>query len=270
MEILVVGTNQDDELIFDKLQFINQTKALNLALSFHALPKLSNKFILSLSGECDDKTIIAIIKNTPTLIKIDNGDIVKSYLNWPSLTKRIVTAGRKSELILQACKLNAGMSAIDGTAGFGHDGLILASTGASVAMIEQNPLVALLLFYEYDVMNAHVNWQKLLGRISIHHGDFLDFSFLQNLPKVDLVYLDPMFPSASYSAKVNKNMQLLHGLVVAPSIDDEQNFLSFAKSRLNDDGKVVVKRPVFAPHLSNQYPAQSVANDAIRFDKYDK
>lgn len=268
MEVLVIGTTAD-EVVFDELCQLNQQQRLSLVLSFHTLPKLSDKFITSFANQVADRPIIAIVKQTPMLIKIDDGGVIKSHLNWQSLTKRIVSAGRKSELILQACKLTAGMTALDGTAGFGHDGLILASTGASVSILEQNPLVALLLFYEYNTMRQNPNWQKLLNRISIHYGSFFEMSVLANLPKVDLLYLDPMFPADSYSAKVNKNMQLLHELAASPDELDEQNFLVMGKAKLNDGGKIVVKRPNSAPFLAKKTPVQSVANEAIRFDRYD-
>lgn len=267
MTVFVIGTD-NDQAIFDKLQVINDEQGLNLALSFYMLNKLSDKFVSVFVRNHPTIPIIAIIKNIPMLIKVDNGGIVKSYLNWQSLTKRIVTAGRKSELILQACKPDVQMRVIDGTAGFGHDGLIIASSGANVVMIEQNPMIALLLFYEYQMMNDNPNWQKLLSRIDIHHNDFLNVSFMATLPKVALVYLDPMFPSDSYAAKVNKNMQILHTLASPPSMDDECLFLKIAQNQLMPNGKIIIKRPLSAPYLANQPPVQSFANDAIRFDRY--
>ncbi|MFL1731568.1 class I SAM-dependent methyltransferase [Moraxella oculi] len=268
MQIWVFG-RESDEAIFDELMFINEQKHLGLSLSFLPLPKLSDKVILAGMKERANHNAIAIVKNMPALLKADGSGIVKSHLNWSSLTRRIVSAGRKSELILQACKPNAGMAVLDGTAGFGHDALILASSGATVTLIEKNPIMALLLFYEHGMMSKNANWQKLLARTSIRHGDFLNPSFLALLPSVDLIYLDPMFPSESYSSKVNKNMQLLHELAQKPSLDDERNFLTMAKNKLNQGAKLVVKRPSMAPYLANHSPNQSVSNDAIRFDKYE-
>ena len=51
-------------------------------------------------------------------------------------------------MLLQACKLTDQSQVLDATAGFGHDSLILASTGAQVTMLERNPLMALLLMYD--------------------------------------------------------------------------------------------------------------------------
>lgn len=256
-------------MLFDKLEFINKTHTLSLTLSFHVSSKLSDKFILSFANTNANTPLIALIKNIPILVKIDNHAIIKSSLNWQSMTKRIVSAGRKSELILQACKLTSQMSVIDGTAGFGHDSLILASTGAKVMMIEQNALIALLLLYEHQIMTTKPNWQKLLSRMCIYYGDFLNADWMATLPKVDRVYLDPMFPADSYSAKVGKTMQVLHDLASPPSNHDERLFLDIANARLNEQGKIIVKRPISALHLANQTPMQSVANDAIRFDRYE-
>ncbi|WII94485.1 class I SAM-dependent methyltransferase [Moraxella haemolytica] len=265
MDILVVGTDADAR-IFDELVLLSAQYDLPLTLSFKLLSKVNDKFILTTILDYPDSTIIAIIKNSPAIIWASDNGIMKSSLHWQALTKRIVNAGRKSELILQACKLNAQMTVIDGMAGFGHDGLILASTGVQLHMMERQPLMALLLFYEHGLMSGNQNWQKLLSCIHIHYGDFL-LSEL-GLPKVDLVYLDPMFPADSYTAKVGKNMQVLHELAPPPSSDDERLLLTQAMRTAVCGGRVVVKRPISAPYLSGQIPAQSIANDAIRFDRY--
>ncbi len=265
--VIIIGTDED-KAVFCQLQAIKDTHALPLMLSFHELHKLSDKAMVSFANDHPDVPMIAIIKQIPTLIKAAHHDVIKSSLNWQSLTKRIVSAGRKSELILQASKLTSGMSVVDGTAGFGHDGLILASTGTGVTMIEQHPLIALLLLFEHERMSRQVNWQKLLSRIEICHGDFLNADFMAKLPKADMVYLDPMFPKNSYSSKVNKNMQVLHDLTIPPSDEDEVLFFEVARGKLNHQGKILVKRPVLAPYLANERPVQSIANDAVRFDKY--
>ncbi|WP_248789173.1 class I SAM-dependent methyltransferase, partial [Escherichia coli] len=109
---------------------------------------------------------------------------------------------------------------IDATAGFGHDSLILASTGASVTLLEQQPLMFLLLQLEQQKMVQHRNWQKLMSRLTIYHGDAI--ALLAKLPKVDRVYLDPMFPADSYKSAVNKHMQMLHTVTTPPSIAQAQ------------------------------------------------
>ena len=186
--------------------------------------------------------------------------------NWQNLQQRVVKAGKKTELLLKAMQLQANMTVIDATAGFGHDSLILASTGASVTLLEQQPLMFLLLQLEQQKMAQHRNWQKLMSRLTIYHGDAIEL--LAKLPKVDRVYLDPMFPADSYKSAVNKHMQMLHTVTTPPSIAQSQQLLSAALAQITPQGVVVVKRPKSAPFLADQSPNLSLSNEIVRFDNY--
>jgi len=205
---------------------------------------------------------------------------------WDKLQRRVVSAGRKSELLLQAAKITADSQVIDATAGFGHDSLILGSTGARVTMLEQQPLMALLLLAEQQRMSASPNWQKLMGRLQIINTDALSYFVrldtelaVDDTTAIDVVYLDPMFPEDSYQdtktgkgAKVGKHMQALHRLAHPPTPDEERQLLNGAQTvvsrNLSGQGRVVVKRPQFAPLLAEQPASESWHNEAVRFDGY--
>ena len=204
---------------------------------------------------------------------------------WDKLQRRVVSAGRKSELLLQAAKITSDSTVIDATAGFGHDSLILASTGAQVIMLEQQPLMVLLLLAEQQRMKALLNWQKLMSRLQIINTDALSyFAMLQaeaiDDPKaIDVVYLDPMFPEDSYQdsktgkgAKVGKHMQALHQLACPPTAEEEMQLLQSAQAVVSQNaqtsGRVIVKRPQLAPQLAHQPASESWHNEAVRFDGY--
>lgn len=205
---------------------------------------------------------------------------------WDKLQRRVVSAGRKSELLLQAAKITSDSKVIDATAGFGHDSLILASTGAQVVMLEQQPLMALLLLAEQQRMSTVANWQKLMSRLHIVHTDALSyFANVNGAPiseshqAVDMVYLDPMFPEDSYQdsktgkgAKVGKHMQALHQLAHPPTLKEGQQLLESALAVVGHNeqpsGRVIVKRPQFAPPLAHQSPNECWHNEAVRFDGY--
>lgn len=210
---------------------------------------------------------------------------------WDKLQRRVVSAGRKSELLLQAVKITSDSQVIDATAGFGHDSLILASTGAQVIMLEQQPLMALLLLVEQQRMSGLANWQKLMSRLHIINTDALgyfatiDFARFNYTVKADneqafnVIYLDPMFPEDSYQdsktgkgAKVGKHMQALHQLALPPTLDEEQQLLQSALAIVSQNGqkqgRVIVKRPQFAPLLAHLEPSESWSNEAVRFDGY--
>lgn len=225
---------------------------------------------------------ILLLDDKNALLWLSNGLSVAP--EWDKLQRRVVSAGRKSELLLQATKVTAESRIIDATAGFGHDSLILASTGAQTVMLEQQPLMALLLLAEQQRMSALPNWQKLMARLQIINTDATSYfesisndSLIDSDKAVDVVYLDPMFPEDSYQdsktgkgAKVGKHMQALHQLARPPTLDEEGQLLHSALTVVsqNGTGRVIVKRPQFAPLLANQPANESWHNEAVRFDGY--
>ncbi len=244
-----------------------------------ALTKLNNKQLgyaldeLAASDYADAQTLLYDKSKLYLLQRVDSGELLKVHNDWEGLTRRVVSAGRKSELLLQATKAAADMQLIDGTAGFGHDSLILASSGARVLMLERSPVVALMLIAEKQRMRSNKNWQGLLSRLTIRHADLLaisadDLAAFDMMDGADIVYLDPMFPKDSYTAKVGKNMQALHEFIDAPDQATELRLLNQAKTLLNPSGSVIVKRPIRAPYLGQLMPVQSWENEALRFDKY--
>lgn len=261
---------------------------LPIALAASASPhKLTQKYRQQLS--CDYSAPLLIIDDKGELSLLIDGISVAP--NWAKLQRRIVSAGRKSELLLQAAKLTADKRALDATAGFGHDSLILASTGAQVTMLEQQPLLALLLLVEQQKMASESNWQKLMARLTIVNSTaeaYLASSAAQ-AANYDTIYLDPMFPDDSYGssttgkgAKVGKNMQALHGLVAPPTSEAETKLFELAQSAITNSAKqdsvetgienssrrLIVKRPISAPHLAGHSPDESWQNEVVRFDGY--
>ncbi|WP_201563361.1 class I SAM-dependent methyltransferase [Psychrobacter sp. CMS30] len=273
----------------------SQVENLKMLIAEHALPiildielfpeKLNQKRRQQLS-ETSIQPIL-LLDDKDRLSWLSDGLSVAP--EWDKLQRRVVSAGRKSELLLQAAKITSDSTVIDATAGFGHDSLILASTGAQVTMLEQQPLMALLLLAEQQRMSTLPNWQKLMSRLQIINVDALSYfaklqaesvnAIKENDAKVvDVIYLDPMFPEDSYQdsktgkgAKVGKHMQALHQLASPPTLEEESQLLQSAQAIVSQgagQGRVVVKRPQLAPLLANQQPSESWHNEAVRFDGY--
>ena len=272
-----------------------QVENLQALIAAHQLPiilnpelfteKLTQKRRQQLSQTATQSILLLDEKNKLSWLS----DGLSVAPEWDKLQRRVVSAGRKSELLLQAAKITSDSTVIDATAGFGHDSLILASTGAHVIMLEQQPLMALLLLAEQLRMNALPNWQKLMSRLRIINTDAL--SYLASLKAdvddakevdakaIDVVYLDPMFPEDSYQdsktgkgAKVGKHMQALHQLACPPTPEEEMQLLQSAQAVVSQSaqtaGRVIVKRPQFAPQLAHQSASESWHNEAVRFDGY--
>ena len=293
----VAATNMRCRLFYTSESQADQVESLQALIVEHNLPiilnielaleKLNQKYRQRLSQIATQPILLLDEKNKLSWLS----DGLSVAPEWDKLQRRVVSAGRKSELLLQAAKLTADSKVIDATAGFGHDSLILASTGAQVTMLEQQPLMALLLLAEQRRMSALPNWQKLMSRLRIIHTDALSYfesinfasfdneSATGNEKAVDVVYLDPMFPEDSYQdsktgkgAKVGKHMQALHQLARPPTLDEEQQLLQSALAIVSQNcqkqGRVIVKRPQFAPLLAQLEPSESWNNEAVRFDGY--
>ena len=280
-QLLYVSESQQAQI--DSLQTLITEHELPIVLNTELITdKLNQKRRQKLSQISTQPILLLEEKNK--LSWLSNGLSVAP--EWDKLQRRVVSAGRKSELLLQAAKITSDSMVIDATAGFGHDSLILASTGAQVTMLEQQPLMALLLLAEQQRMSALPNWQKLMTRLHIINTDALSYfsdlktqSVTANSKIIDVVYLDPMFPEDSYQdsktgkgAKVGKHMQALHQLASPPTSEEERQLLQSAQAVVSQNGekqgRVVVKRPQFAPLLANQQPSESWNNEAVRFDGY--
>lgn len=124
---------------------------------------------------------------------------------------------------------------IDATAGMGTDGFLLAALGCQVTLIEQSEIVTKLLEDALRRARANIETRAIAQRINLHAGDACDM--IPALPPADVIYLDPMFPESTSSAKVKKPMQLLQQLVGHQS---EESLLTTAKQHAP---RVVLKRP---------------------------
>lgn len=273
-----------------KLLAIIEQVSLPLQLQLSTVePKLTQKVRKQLSDDYDQPILIIDEKLQLSLL----AHRMSVSPEWKSLQRRVVTAGRKSELLLQACKLTDQSRVLDATAGFGHDSLILSSTGAQVTMLERDPLMALLLIYEQQLMAQQKNWQKLMSRLRIVCQDSAQYMSKKGLSETsvdietkgqtsknyafDVVYLDPMFPENSYQniatgkgAKVGKHMQALHLIASPPDKIEEQKLLDLALDAVAEGGRVVVKRPVTAPPFAEASAEESWQNEVLRFDGYFK
>jgi len=128
---------------------------------------------------------------------------------------------------------------IDATAGLGQDAFIMASQGSTVTLLENNPLVYLIL--QDGIQQAVSAGDPAALRMTAIYADANAYLKSTNdAPHV--VYLDPMFPDNKKSAKNKKEMQVLQNLVGHST--DDQDLLKLARATAVN--RVVVKRPVKA------------------------
>ena len=159
--------------------------------------------------------------------------------------------------LARACGIRAGLTVLDAMAGYGLDGLVLASLGCDVVLVERSPVVFTLL---EDLV---ARWQSLhpSASIAIECGDgtscFVDGVF-------DVIYLDPMFPARSKSALPGKRLQYLHELVGDEVHDVEATLLERARRAAKE--RVVLKRRRTDPTIGT--PDWRIVTRTVRFDVY--
>lgn len=188
-------------------------------------------------------------------------------------TYRRMQGGGKRQMIARAVGMKGGACqwVLDATAGLGRDAFVLASLGCRVTLLEREPVICALL--EDAIVRAKQFADKgdpvlreILERMSLVQADARDYmGGLQAEERPDVVYLDPMFPLRTKSARVKKEMQVLHQLLGADDTADAtllEGALRFARQR------VVVKRPRLAPELSEVKPSHTLEGTRNRYDVY--
>ncbi len=159
---------------------------------------------------------------------------------------------------------------LDLTAGWGGDALHIALSGRRVVSVERNPVVYQLLVQAREQLGD----ADLAGRLTFLHLDAAGKDFSQQLNQClnsgdafELVYLDPMFSDRVLkSAKAKKPMYLMQRLTDTPSDTNERHL--FENAMAIAQKRVVVKRGLKAPYITDSQPQGSIKSKLLRFDLY--
>lgn len=192
------------------------------------------------------------------------------YVDFVSgaLAHRQQFGGGRGQAIAKAIGLKQGKNpnVLDVTAGLARDAYILATLGCHMTLVEKSPILSTLI--QDGIKRCLDNEQStdiLSEHFIIHNQDAINF--LKNLEKSqypDIIYLDPMYPERKKSALVKKDMQILQRLLGKDENNEAllETALSYATER------VVVKRPIHAPHLTEIKPTASIHSKKTRYDIY--
>jgi 16S rRNA (guanine1516-N2)-methyltransferase len=196
------------------------------------------------------------------LIQGEQFNINHSFLD-PIFLKRLL---QPNQLLLKACnnKQRSIKTVLDLTGGWGMDSVMIAHSGRTVTMLEQNRLVYAITAHSLECARAHSRLTQTVDRINALNMTGHDF-LVKNVrtDKFDCIYLDPMFPSHKSSAKPSKEMQLLQQMT--RNVDIETTF----KLALNQaNNRVVMKRPLKSPPFCDLQPDIVYREKTIRFDVY--
>ncbi len=172
--------------------------------------------------------------------------------------------GGRGQDIAKAVGLKHGFTphVLDATAGLGRDAFVLASLGCNLTLMERMPIVAALLDDGIERAKLNIDVCSIIEKMQLIHASSIEQMNLSTPP--DVIYLDPMYPHKEKSAQVKKEMRVFQSLV-GEDLDADALLapaLSLAKYR------VVVKRPSYAPPLSDKKPSMSINMKKNRFDVY--
>ncbi len=229
------------------------------------------------STEQNNRLLLRVSSNGLKLIKPDD-------LKLTGAVRVDFTAGhaayrrkqQKKELLVRAVggKGAASLKIIDATGGLGRDSFLLAAAGHQVRIFERQPVIAALLADGLERAAEHPETAAICKRIVLTVGDAVPaLEAMQKTgadeaegggERVDVVYLDPMFPERRKSALVKKELQLLQ--LLAHSDFAPEKLLTAALQVATH--RVVVKRPVKAPFLADRSPSHSLSGKTVRFDVY--
>jgi 16S rRNA (guanine1516-N2)-methyltransferase len=178
--------------------------------------------------------------------------------------------GGRGQTIARAVGLKGGNnpSVVDATAGLGRDAFVLASLGCQVTMVERSAVVAALLADGLERAATDAEFRASFeGRMRLVHADAIRWmNELEESDFPDVLYLDPMFPHKQKSALVKKEMRLFQKLL---GFDESAGELLTAALRIATR-RVVVKRPDYAPFLTEKKPTMQIKGKKHRFDVYVK
>lgn len=195
------------------------------------------------------------------------GEGMELRCDLTAMLPRIKQSKLAHELLVRAARVKGVETphAIDATAGFGEDALLLAAAGFHVQLFEQDPVIAALLADGLARAAEHPQLAPIAQRMRLTQGDSvqaLQARASMDVAKPDVVYLDPMFPARTKSAAVKKKFQLLHHLE-APCTNEEELLLAAIAAKPR---KVVIKRPAKGPYLAGIKPSYSITGKAVRYD----
>lgn len=201
-------------------------------------------------------------KNEKGLVLEGKGQLLQADLE--KMLPRLRQANLEREMLVKASRVKGVEGtpiAVDATAGFAEDSLLLAAAGFRVILFERDPVIALLLEDALERAKSHEILGPIVERMELHQEDSIEG--LKNLKVVpDIVLLDPMFPQRQKSALIKKKFQLLQQL--EKPCEEEAELLDAAIQA--GPRKVVIKRPLKGPYLAGKKPSHSVEGKAIRYD----
>ena len=186
-----------------------------------------------LSNQCIDKNLqLHFLKDQIYLLNSKYKDPVKIYIDFndPKFIEKNNQRLHDKKDVFWKVFSQSNSAILDCTAGFGRDSFLLDSMGHDVTMIENSPIVAMLLKNALRRSN-NIN-------IKLFFGNAYDYMKHSN-EKYDYIYIDFMFEKLKNKSLSSKNDETLK--MISFNDNDKNKIIQLAQSVSNK--KVIVKEP---------------------------
>ena len=197
---------------------------------------------------------------------INNDDSIHIDFSSTEIANRIDPKAKKCSVI-QAVEGRSKdkLNILDTTTGLGRDSFTLASRGHKIIAIEKDIYIYLLLTHALSRALIDSKIKSIAKNITLVNNDSCIFINETNI-KFDCVYIDPMFPERTKSAKVKKDMQIMHSIAFNNDQVNDKILDTIFTSKVCK--KAIVKRPIKADFLANKKPSHQLKGNSNRFDIY--
>ncbi|WP_428309217.1 class I SAM-dependent methyltransferase [Hydrocarboniphaga sp.] len=189
-------------------------------------------------------------------------------LDWTSAEVRRRIQGGRKQLLSRALGLHKkhDIHLVDATAGLGRDGFTLAALGATVSLIERQPIMAALLrdAQRRALESPVAMLAAAAARVRIIEADAIPWLRQHTAELIDAVHLDPMYPDDGKTALPQKAMQMLRDLTGGDA--DAAALLDAALA--GSARRIAVKRGAKAGWLGDRKPALELGGTQARYDVY--
>jgi len=178
--------------------------------------------------------------------------------------------GGKRQHIVRAMGLHKqpALRIIDATAGMGADSFVLACHSANMTLVEQHPILSLMLENAVTQALEIPELSEIASRMHVcSNTNSIELLSAPDInKKYDVIYLDPMYPERNKKqAKAKKNMQIIQYLLADFENQDELLFNTALASGVK---RIVVKRPIAADSLLQMKPHSVIESTNTRYDIY--
>jgi 16S rRNA (guanine1516-N2)-methyltransferase len=176
--------------------------------------------------------------------------------------------GGSRQMLAKAAGLRSGVRPfiLDATAGLGRDAFVLAGLGCALTLVERHAIVAALLEDGWRRAHDHPKTAPVMACMRLIREDAIALMRAWRDIPPQVIYLDPMFPSRTETARAKKEMRLFRSL--AGDDGDAPALLEAALALASH--RVFVKRPRKAPPIAGLMPKYTLEGQSNRFDIYPK